>query len=576
MPNFQRPYSWDTEQLEDFWSDVVLAHGDFFFGSTVTWVSSVRDLFNDTYSIIDGQQRLTTSAIFLSVVRDAFTKIASDASEVSPDVAQAAKSQADATQKYLITTDDDGKAYPVLTRSEAMFYEQIQNPNAIPSGHKWNGSAERIGAARVFFETRVLAELSSGGHDQQLERLKAIRANVLKARVIQVELASEEDGFLIFETLNTRGADLRLADLAKNLLIRGAATALPDRDAIAVRWDRIVDRVQNGRLDSDVVDRFIWQSWNSRRDAVKAPELFKEIGRLVGSDPVKHIEYLEELETDSLIYQYLEDDDVRVQAKVSGVRNAMAVAQYVDSVRALAIFNVSVANSTAIAIARKYQETKLVSEAQLVDVMRLVESFHFQFTSLTNGGSTGGTRGRYNRFAVRLEKASTKAEVVDAIKDFADKLRASLPAREAAMRAFEQLFYAPNLRLTQAQKIRGRKIFISYVLMSFAKWKRLLPPGQSLSSWSIEHIKPQSLAADDPKDPTYSIGNLTLLTEALNSELGNADLQTKMKSLKKGSAYFDANLESWSGSGVLVPSDDQLAQRASTLAAEAVDSVWNL
>lgn len=576
MPNFQRPYSWNAEQLEDFWNDVVLAQGDFFFGSTVTWVSTVRDLFNDTYSIIDGQQRLTTSAIFLSVVRDALSKIAAEAAESNETVSLAATSQASATQKYLITTDDDGTAYPVLTRSESMFYEKIQNPNAIPSGSDWNGSAERIGAARNYFETRVLEVLAEASAEEQLELLKGVRANVLKARVIQVELASEEDGFLIFETLNTRGADLQLADLVKNLLIRGAATTVPDRGAVSVRWERVVDRVQDGRLDSDVVDRFIWQSWNSRRDAVKAPELFKEIGRLLDSDPVKHMAYLAELETDSLIYQFLENEDVRVQAKVAGVRNAMAVAQFVDSVRALAIFNVSVANSTAMAIARKYGETKIVTESQLANVMNLVENFHFQFTSLTNSGSTGGTRARYNRFAVRLEKASTKAEVANAIADFTDKLRASLPARATTQKAFEDLFYAPGLQLTQAQKIRGRKVFISYVLMSFAKWQRLLPPGQSLTSWSIEHIKPQSLAIDDYRDPTYSIGNLTLLTEALNSSLGNADLQTKMKSLERGSAYFDADLESWSTAGVTEPTDEQIAHRSALLAAEALDSVWKL
>src|ERR1044072_19526 len=75
VPNFQRPYSWSQDQLGDFWDDVILAKGDFFFGSTVTWVSEKRDLFSDTYSVIDGQQRLTTSAIALSVLRDSFGKI---------------------------------------------------------------------------------------------------------------------------------------------------------------------------------------------------------------------------------------------------------------------------------------------------------------------------------------------------------------------------------------------------------------------------------------------------------------------------------------------------------------------
>lgn len=576
VPNFQRPYSWNAEQLQDFWDDVVLARGDFFFGSTVTWVSNKRDLFNDTYSVIDGQQRLTTSAIFLSVVRDAFNQVAVTARADDVETAKVAESQAVATQRYLIVSDDDGNAYPVLTRPERMFYEQIQNPNAIPSGASWNGSAERIGEARRFFEVRVLKSVEGLTAGEQIEELKTIRANVLKARVIQVELASEEDGFLIFETLNTRGSDLRLADLVKNLLVRGVATNVPDRQAISERWDRVVDRVQEGRVASDVVDRFIWQSWNSRRDALKEPELFKAVLALTAPSPAEHLRYLEELEVDSHTYQFLEDEDVRVQARISGDRNAMAVAQFVDSVRALAIFNVSVANSTVMAIARKHNGTTIFKEAQLIEVMRLVENFHFQFTSLTNSGSTGGTRSRYNRFAVRLEKATTKAEVAGAISDFKERLRASLPSRAAAEQAFRELFYAPSLHLTQAQKIRGRKIFVSYVLMSFAKWKKLLPPGQSLTSWSIEHIKPQSLAPDDFRDAAYSIGNLTLLTAALNSSLGDAELPVKAAALRSGSAYFDAELESWASSGLLVPTDEQVAARSTTLAAEALEHVWKL
>ncbi|GLX98362.1 DUF262 domain-containing protein [Herbidospora sp. NBRC 101105] len=575
VPNFQRPYSWSIDQLEDFWDDVVLARGDFFFGSTVTWVSQKRELFNDTYSIIDGQQRLTTSTIILSVIRDALLDV-SKKNEGIKELSQSAKSQANATQKYIVATDDDGVEHQVLVRPENMFYEHIQNPSAIPSGVKWNGSAQRIGEARKFFEGRIISDLSGRSAEEQVDRLKAIRANVLKARVIQVELASEEDGFLIFETLNTRGADLLLSDLVKNLLIRGGARDVPDRKAIATRWEGIVDRVQDGRTSNDVVDRFIWQSWNSRRDAATEPELFKKISRLVGSDSTKHLAYLQELEVDSLAYEWLEQEHIQVQRAKSGHRNALAVPEVVDSIRALAIFNVSVANSAVLAVARKYQETNLLGRSQLIDVMRLLENFHFQFTALTNSGSTGGTRGRYNRFAVLLEKAENKNEVAVAIKDLRKKLQSSLPNRELAAKAFEEIFYAPKLRLTQAQKLRSRKIFVAYVLMTFAKSHMLLPAGQNLETWSIEHIKPQSLGGEDTKDSVYSIGNLTLLTEALNNDLGNAKLPIKLAALRSGSAYFDPDLESWSADVAEFPSDDQIASRAARLGEEALDKVWSI
>ncbi|MFE6271117.1 DUF262 domain-containing protein [Streptomyces goshikiensis] len=576
VPNFQRPYSWSQDQLLDFWDDVILAKGDFFFGSTVTWVSEKRDLFNDTYSIIDGQQRLTTSAILLSVVRDAFSDVADKYDDVDEFDVEVAVTQAATTQKYLMAKDDDGKTYPILRRSEEMFYEVIQNPNAIPSGVKWNVSARRIGEARSFFEEKVLAAIKDLTPGEQVERLKSIRSNALKARVIQVELASEEDGFLVFETLNTRGADLRLADLVKNLLIRGGAKDPSDRKAIADRWDRLVDRVQLDRASTDLVDRFIWQSWNSRREAVKEPELFKEISRLVGGSPAAHLSYLEELEGDAETYEWLEVEHVQVQQKAAGVRNAFAVPEFVDSIRALAIFNVSVANSTILAVARKYRETRLIKQAQVIEVLRLVESFHFQYTALTNSGSTGGTRSRYNRFAVRLEGASSVEGVAAAIEDLKVKLRVSLPARARSHQAFCSLFYAPTLQLNQAQKPRSRKIFIAYVLMSFAKLEGLLPAGQNLAMWSIEHIKPQSTASPEYSHPVYSIGNLTLLTGRLNSSLGDAPFSAKVEAFKKGRAYFDSELAKWEVSAVDAPSDAQIEARSQFLADEALDRVWNL
>jgi uncharacterized protein with ParB-like and HNH nuclease domain len=574
VPNFQRPYSWTDEELEDFWNDVVLARGDFFFGSTVTWVSEQRELFNDTYSIIDGQQRLTTSAIVLSVLRDAFFDLAEKAKSESKE---AANSQGAATQRYLIAVDDDGKRYPVLVRPEPMFYEHVQNPDAIPSGAKWNGSAEQLGAARKFFEARVLKELEElVASEAKVDRLKAIRANVLKARVIQVELASEEDGFLIFETLNTRGADLRLADLVKNLLIRGGAKDVQDRQAISDRWDRIANGVQEERGSYDAVDRFIWQSWNSRRPAVKEPELFKAISKHVGRVAKSHLQFLEELEIDARVYLKLRDEGIQAEKK-SAKRTALSVPDFVDSVRALSIFDVSVADSAILAIVRKYEDPgKIATDSHLIEVARLIENFHFQFTALNSSGSTGGTRARYQRFAVRLEKADSKAKVAAAIADLRLRLKASLPVRERSEKAFKELLYAPNRSIPRARVARSRKMFITYVLMAFAKSQKLMPPGQVLASWSIEHIKPQAMAGKNLGDPVFSIGNLTLLTSALNSELGDAALPEKMEAMRKRNAFFDPELERWAKSGESMPSDEQIERRAEFLAADALDRVWSI
>lgn len=582
VPNFQRPYSWDIDELDDYWNDVVLAQGDFFFGSTVTWESESRELFNNSYSIIDGQQRLTTSAIILSVIRDAFliaaggaeTSVTADSDNLD-EVQLQAKSQADNTQRYLITEDDDGKKYPVIKRDEPNFKEVVQNPSAIPSGKKWNGSARQIGVAREYFEVKIQKSLEGKALTEVVEMLKSIRNNVLKARLIQVELTSEEDGFLIFETLNTRGADLRLADLVKNLLVRGGATEAEDRRTISERWERLVDRVQTESGSTDNVDEFMWQSWNSRRTAVTEAELYKKILDLVDGSAERHLKYLEELEYDAIAYQYLDNIDLVIDKSALGPKSPLKFPEVAETLRALALFNVSVANSALLAVVRKYEKTSIMRRKDVVAACRAIENFHFQFTALKNSGSTGGTRGRYNRFAVELEEAPTKQAVQKAIDSFKVRLAGSLPVPAEAKDAFAQLFYAPQARLTNAQKRRSRKHFIAYILLRFAQHRHSLTLGQNLTEWTIEHIKPQRQASGEVGSPEYSIGNLTLLTSGANGDLGDGNLAAKRPGLKSFVPWKDAHLSEWiddEDKSEVLPSD--ITARATALADFAVDAVW--
>lgn len=582
VPNFQRPYSWDIDELDDYWTDVVLARGDFFFGSTVTWESETRELFNNSYSIIDGQQRLTTSAIVLSVIRDAFfiaaqtDARAGDASEFVNLKAQA-ETQGRNTQTYLIAEDDDGNQYPIIKRTEPNFREVVQRPSAIPSGRQWNGSARQIGVARTYFEGKVASSIEGKTLAETIEVLKSIRSNVLKARLIQVELKSEQDGFLIFETLNTRGADLRLADLVKNLLVRDGASGRDDRDAITERWDRLVDRIQGGTGSATNVDQFLWQSWNSRRTAVTEAELYKSILDQVRGSADLHIAYLEELEYDSIVYQYLDDVNVNIDKASLETGSALAVPEVSETLRALAVFNVSVANSALMAVVRKYEKSNLMRKQDLITACRAIENFHFQFTALKNSGSTGGTRGRYNRFALELEVAPTRQSVQTVITTFRQRLNSSLPKPDEAKEAFAQLFYAPNLRLTNAQKRRGRKVFIAYVLLRFAQHHKTLTFGQDLIEWTIEHIKPQSRAAGGVKSPEYSIGNLTLLTRTANGALADGDLNAKRAGLKSYVVWKDDTLSAWiDDDNKSEITDGDIAARAKVLADLAVDVVWTV
>ena len=73
IPPYQRPYSWTTEQASDLFSDIFYACNDladvkeanpYFLGSIVLIKGDTPDA-----DVVDGQQRLATLTIFLSVLR---------------------------------------------------------------------------------------------------------------------------------------------------------------------------------------------------------------------------------------------------------------------------------------------------------------------------------------------------------------------------------------------------------------------------------------------------------------------------------------------------------------------------
>lgn len=74
VPIYQRSYSWDDEEIVDFWTDLNSAleegNAQYFLGNIVLSEEGT----NGNYSIIDGQQRLATTLILLAAIRNEFKR----------------------------------------------------------------------------------------------------------------------------------------------------------------------------------------------------------------------------------------------------------------------------------------------------------------------------------------------------------------------------------------------------------------------------------------------------------------------------------------------------------------------
>ena len=128
IPPYQRPYAWETEQARDLLNDIsdamdntAVSGGIYFIGSIVL-IKSPND---PLAKVIDGQQRLTTLTILLSVLRDLtkdderrLERRAYIFQKADPDKGTKAKGQLPAGWKALnLTPEQKTKAYEVLART---------------------------------------------------------------------------------------------------------------------------------------------------------------------------------------------------------------------------------------------------------------------------------------------------------------------------------------------------------------------------------------------------------------------------------------------------------------------------
>ena len=204
VPDYQREYVWDSDQVEQLLSDLLDAFSadrkkDYFLGTIVTFKTG------NHYELIDGQQRVTTFFILLCALR----KIYNDNHESSSVIDNLIFSP---------VMNDDGDTMPSyhlqLQYEEASTYlEQIYELTPTPNQISASGARlfDAFDCIIKYFSEKIL----------NFSDLKKFASFLLqKSRFIQIETYDITDALKIFETINQRGVGLNPMDLLKNMVFR--------------------------------------------------------------------------------------------------------------------------------------------------------------------------------------------------------------------------------------------------------------------------------------------------------------------------------------------------------------------
>jgi len=284
IPIYQRGYAWGADQVDDLWNDLMEVmddnQSDHFFGQIVMNNSAEKQY------IIDGQQRLTTTVIFIAVIRNALLDLAaSDEQHGSEALIRANDLQDDIIGKrghYHLVQSDSVREY---------FDNYVQTPNAFSKAPKTKEqSLKNINQTFTLLQKNINGALQRYVTiNERLDYLKLLyRQLTQRFFVITITTPDEAAAFVIFETLNARGRDLNASDLLKNHVFR---TAQYELASVQEPWNQMMDTLNN---DSSMTTRFIRAYWNATRKFVTEKSLYKAIhGQITTSGEA--VQFAEEL-----------------------------------------------------------------------------------------------------------------------------------------------------------------------------------------------------------------------------------------------------------------------------------------
>ncbi|MBU0588778.1 MAG: DUF262 domain-containing HNH endonuclease family protein [Gammaproteobacteria bacterium] len=516
IPRFQRPYSWERENWEEFWNDVFLTkQKDYFIGSVVTFAKGPYK------AIVDGQQRLTTITLLLAVIRDNYRKFGfSD--------------RASGAQNFIERNNKNNEATFVLKTETSYPYFQTAIQSIQPQQLKIQLGEEEtlLHAAFQFFNGKVDEETDSiktGGAPSETtkknrirNRLDELRDALLSLKLIYVELDNEDDAYQVFETLNTRGKDLATTDLLKNHLARILREKNSLNDDVKVRWSLMSDNIKSISADGIDLDGFLYHYWLASNPFTQKRDIFKAVKESVKSKTTAK-KLLDDLLVFSEVYRDLYEPGLRKWRT-----DELEVKSALEAINRFRVKHPLPLMMTAL---RKY-ESKSLSKGELLRILQVIEIFTFVNTNLMNARSSGGVAQMYAFHAKTLSSAIEPTRRQKAINDFVTKLSLKLPTEAVFLEKFRALRYS--------DKFSTQKREVQYVVTKLFTW---MFPAVAINpnEMSIEHIEPQSSTVIPDVD-VASIGNLWFLKTAFNNQLANSPATNKLTKYKAGQLPCDNTL----------------------------------
>lgn len=488
IPLYQRPYNWGINQWNDLWEDLIRLEGDetHFLGSIIT-ISQERQNGFVYFEVVDGQQRLTTILILLTVIRDLAEVMDKDrASYINNYFLKS--STIDEIDAKLILGRKDNKTFKKLVEKRTN-WDELKNETIIQAYYFFREKLQDIRVQWQNIYTRMLDSLD----------------------LVLMVTDSYYDAFRLFETLNNRGLSLSSVDLIKNyLLSKFAANESVLEECIEI-WDSIIENIEDiESFRHDKVRFFRHYLFSIESGVVPIPKLYAKYQKLI--------------DTSDNLLNTIEDIWLKSEMYLKLYNGIIGIKEVDDRLKTL----VRIEATTSYPLLLKCLSEKL-NKGQLIHILEAIEVFTLR-RSICNL-STRDIDRIYNHLAL---EAFTREKPDSYIVEY---LKKRAPTDNEFYLKFQNRDFSRNAQTKYILEM------IENELTNNTKEKMI----SVRTDVHIEHIMPREIVRKIGKEVDYSwqrelgsraseylmyvnrIGNLTLLGSELNITASNFPFLEKKK-----------------------------------------------
>lgn len=542
VPEFQRRYVWcKDEQWDLFWEDVCSVAESYlakraslgdelkaqtetkphFLGAIIIQQQPTTSKEPDKRVVVDGQQRLTT----LQLLLDAIQWVCQGYGQ--PYFEDHAKNLSEFVINNNCKAEHIFKLWPSETDQEA--FEHVMD-NKLPVGD-FKGS--RIAQAHEFFQQEVTKWLKDGPQEQIEDRIDAlVEVVTTRLQIAVIDLDQQADPHIIFETLNARGTPLAQFELIKNFVVFKAQK--PSSEI----WGELdddwwKDEVHQGRLDRPRLDMLFnyWLEAHSTLE-VKPERVFKAFEEYVNEREIGQV--MSEVRQDFGKYrEYKKEKGRNPTEKSFHYHIDVMKADVITPVLLLLLSDTTEANKRAFGILESFLIRRMICRYTARGysglVMKLIKQLHGD--GLDNSDVVIAK-------CLREEEASTTKWPSDKDMEY-ELIKSELYGRLTQGR-LRLVLEGIEYQLRDSEKTDDPEI------PKYLTIEHIMPVSWSEDRW------PRSNGIDKDERNTFinTIGNLTLVTQPLNSSMSNEKWERKREELQKYSLLMLnkqwASQSSWS------------------------------